>query len=554
MIDSNGVQIWPSGGIQIQSGAGYAGWGCLIASELSHFIAGFEYSEGPGLLDVRSQKFDTSGTLLWGSNGAAVCDYSNLQSDPLAAPDGQGGAIFFWADFRDGSGYPQIYGQRMDADGNRLWNPDGLPIVVDNVAFQGDRPLPDGQGGAFFAYAYGLGYTPWVGRINGSGQILWTHQVGFGGSGYGGIDLVPDDQGGIFAIWSKQPDDRIYAQHYTADGRRLWPQWGLPVSNSPGQEDYNESVSDNAGGFIVVWWNFTYDNIYASHVTSGAQLLWGLSDVLVCGQSAGQQYPLAAPDGYGGLVTSWADYRNTTAPNLYGQRVLSDGILGNFPEIEFTVTPLDTPIVIPASGGSFQFLVTLQNNFGAPLRYDFWTNVLLPNGSNYGPLFLRNNVLIGIGGSLSRILTQAVPGSAPAGQYLYGAHVGDHPVAPWDEGNFIFTKLGSAEGGEWACSGWDTAGLDDEEGTIPAQFALHQNYPNPFNASTAISYQLSANSYVSLRVYNPAGRLAATLVDGYRSAGTHELTFDASHLPSGMYFARLEAGEYVGVQKLILLK
>ncbi len=88
----------------------------------------------------------------------------------------------------------------------------------------------------------------------------------------------------------------------------------------------------------------------------------------------------------------------------------------------------------------------------------------------------------------------------------------------------------------------------------PLAYRLVQNTPNPFNASTAISYQLSADSYVSLRVYDTAGRLVATLVDGWRSAGTHELTWEAGDLPSGMYFARLEAGDYVGVQKLILVK
>jgi hypothetical protein len=89
---------------------------------------------------------------------------------------------------------------------------------------------------------------------------------------------------------------------------------------------------------------------------------------------------------------------------------------------------------------------------------------------------------------------------------------------------------------------------------LPQEFALHQNYPNPFNASTAISYQLSANSFVSLRVYDTSGRLVEILVDGWRATGEHELTFEASSLPSGMYFARLEAGAYRGAQKMMLIK
>jgi hypothetical protein len=89
---------------------------------------------------------------------------------------------------------------------------------------------------------------------------------------------------------------------------------------------------------------------------------------------------------------------------------------------------------------------------------------------------------------------------------------------------------------------------------LPQECRLEENFPNPFNATTAISYELRAASLVNLRIYDTAGRLVETLVNGWRSAGEHELTWDASAMAAGIYFARLVAGEYVGVQKLILLK
>jgi len=97
---------------------------------------------------------------------------------------------------------------------------------------------------------------------------------------------------------------------------------------------------------------------------------------------------------------------------------------------------------------------------------------------------------------------------------------------------------------------------------LPEECALQQNYPNPFNASTALSYKLQATSHVSLRIYDTAGRLVETLVDGWRSAGVHELTFDASDLPSGMYVYRLRVNAPSGSGatpttmsgKMILLK
>ncbi|MBU1652772.1 T9SS type A sorting domain-containing protein [bacterium] len=65
--------------------------------------------------------------------------------------------------------------------------------------------------------------------------------------------------------------------------------------------------------------------------------------------------------------------------------------------------------------------------------------------------------------------------------------------------------------------------------------------PNPFNPTTAISYQLSAVSRVSLKVYDVQGREVAELVNGWREAGSHQVTFDGSDLASGIYFCRLEA-------------
>ncbi len=89
---------------------------------------------------------------------------------------------------------------------------------------------------------------------------------------------------------------------------------------------------------------------------------------------------------------------------------------------------------------------------------------------------------------------------------------------------------------------------------LPKAFELNQNYPNPFNPSTAISYELSANSYVTLKVYDVLGREVATLVEARQNAGYHEATFDARNLSSGVYFYRLTAGTFSAVKKLVLVK
>ncbi len=87
---------------------------------------------------------------------------------------------------------------------------------------------------------------------------------------------------------------------------------------------------------------------------------------------------------------------------------------------------------------------------------------------------------------------------------------------------------------------------------LPGDYALYEAYPNPFNRSTRISYTLPRETDVSVTVFDLLGRQIRVLESGTRSAGTHEVTFDATGLPSGMYTYRLEAGRFVEVRLVVL--
>ena len=89
---------------------------------------------------------------------------------------------------------------------------------------------------------------------------------------------------------------------------------------------------------------------------------------------------------------------------------------------------------------------------------------------------------------------------------------------------------------------------------VPLTFALSQNYPNPFNPSTTISFDLPMGANVKLDVYNPLGQLVKTLVNAQMLSGSHSVLFDASQLPSGIYFYRLSANNYVESKKMVYLK
>ena len=95
---------------------------------------------------------------------------------------------------------------------------------------------------------------------------------------------------------------------------------------------------------------------------------------------------------------------------------------------------------------------------------------------------------------------------------------------------------------------------DENNVALPTRFALHSAYPNPFNPSTQLRFDVPSASQVSLRIFDLTGREVTTLVDGRREPGVYRTTWNAGSLATGVYFARLDAGDFTQTQKLLLLK
>lgn len=113
----------------------------------------------------------------------------------------------------------------------------------------------------------------------------------------------------------------------------------------------------------------------------------------------------------------------------------------------------------------------------------------------------------------------------------------------WDNnsGNDYIIRLGQATSAE-------------EESENPNAFVLEQNYPNPFNPTTVISFQLPEAGHVTLTVYDLLGRSVAQPVNEIRSAGAHNVNFDASNLAGGVYIYRLQSGGQILTRKMMLIK
>jgi photosystem II stability/assembly factor-like uncharacterized protein len=195
--------------------------------------------------------------------------------------------------------------------------------------------------------------------------------------------------------------------------------------------------------------------------------------------------------------------------------------------------------------------------FMSPDRGESWKaiNAGLPGSSGFRDLFLVGNTLVA---SISEDFYQTV----------YRLDLSDSTWRKFDKGlqlprtayiydfaassEFIF--LGT-EGAVWRRPLADLrTAVKEPQVPLPNGFSLFQNYPNPFNPSTTIQYSFPHRSHITLTVFNTLGQQIATLVNGDIDPGYHEVKFDGSNLASGVYFYRLQAGDFVKTKRLMVLK
>jgi hypothetical protein len=234
--------------------------------------------------------------------------------------------------------------------------------------------------------------------------------------------------------------------------------------------------------------------------------------------------------------------------------------------VSIRMTPHLPVVEIPAEGGNFRFDVTITNNQPLNQTFDAWSYVVMPDGTLSGTLMGPISITLSYGAK-TRERVQSIPSDAPAGWYTYNASVGIYPDIIIDACKFPFEKLGYGEGD--GIEGWFCTGESFDEGIAesgffselprdkdvsPGEFALGLNYPNPFNNSTTIGFSLPDAAQVVLSVHDANGRHVSKLVDGWRDAGVHEVTFDGSGLVSGVYFYRIETGDFSAVRKMVLMK
>ncbi len=285
-----------------------------------------------GNRDIYAQHLNAEGDILWDLNGIPLCTEDSAQGWPEAISDNSGGAIVLWGEARHGS--QDIYAQRVDANGDKLWASEGIPVCVDPALQENIVLIPDGEGGVIAAWEDWRNGNQdiYAQRIAPDGTMLWGENgiavCQIPGDQYDPV-LVNDGEGGAVVVWwdISTPDWDIYAQRISATGEKQWNETGMPVCTVAGNQGGPLAVSDGQGGAIVAWVDYRMDpigDLYAQHLGADGNQQWDADGVPICTLQNAQQQPTAISDGQGGIILTWWDERDIYS-DIYAQRVNADG-------------------------------------------------------------------------------------------------------------------------------------------------------------------------------------------------------------------------------------
>ena len=166
---------------------------------------------------------------------------------------------------------------------------------------------------------------------------------------------------------------------------------------------------------------------------------------------------------------------------------------------------------------------------------------------------------------MTRQMNQSVGAPVGAGMYIFNGYIGQYPDEIWDQDQFTFSKLTSADyltlnycSEDWGTYFENTGASEAgslEDADTPEKFELFPPYPNPFNQLLTLEFTLPSETEIELAVYDIQGREINSLLHGYQSLGRHSVIWDASGQGSGMFFVRLTVdGGQSFVSKVVLMK
>lgn len=381
---------WPSDGRAICTVPGTQDTPAIVSDGLGGAIIVWRDNRGINT-DIYAQRVDAEGNVLWLVDAMPMCTAQNVQSLPLVIPDGSGGAIIAWQDFRSGN-VLDIYAQRVNSSGYIQWMANGVAICTGRTSLTMSQMIPDGTGGAIIAWYDRRNATNdiFAQRVGGGGAVAWTANgvtVCAAAGSQTNPMLASDGATGAIVAWQDQRSGNwnIYAQRVNAVGTVQWAADGIVLCDAALSQTSPQIISDGSGGAIIAWTdhrNALDDDVYAQKIDASGNPLWAANGAAVVASMTGNQRNCRlVPGGSGEALIVWIDYRSGGA-DVYGQKIDANGnplwTLNGVAACAATGNQVTLQLMSDGSGGAVATWEDERNGTGA---WDLYAQRLNANGT-----------------------------------------------------------------------------------------------------------------------------------------------------------------------------
>ncbi|MGC9337049.1 MAG: T9SS type A sorting domain-containing protein [Candidatus Cloacimonadia bacterium] len=333
---------WVEGGNPIAQASGIQNQHTLWEDGTGGAIVAWHDTREPDNENLYMQRIAPNGTLLWDEEGRILCNASGTQSNVKMAPDGDGGFIFAWRDRRyenDGD----IFAQRVNINGNLLWDDEGVEIYSGSGRQRNPRITQASDPGAIIAWEDGRNHIEYFDiygqKIGLNGSLVWDSrgiEICTADNNQREPRLIGDTNGGCYVVWEDarvggHPHEDIYIQHVNADGSPLWQENGKPICDAIGTQ-FSPLLRKNTQGKVYAVWGDNRDGstgLYLQILDSdGTLYLTENGEIIYHGLCGDARDYILLPNG-DNVVAIWVDSRNPYLDKqIFMQVIYEDGSMG----------------------------------------------------------------------------------------------------------------------------------------------------------------------------------------------------------------------------------
>jgi Secretion system C-terminal sorting domain len=334
-IDSNGIIQWNFNGVVVTNKSVREYNEEIISDGAGGAIIAWEQGSN-NIYDIWAQRIDASGTPMWASGGIALSTASSNKLNPTMALGADNNVYCVWQDQRNGN--TDVFAQKLDLMGNRLWGNAAKSVVVETDRQEEPRiALTQNKLGMYVTWVdrrQGNGNNDiYAQKLDSAGTKLWVSTalpICTAISVQNQVEILTDGvANGFITSWRDYRNggtSDIYAQKVDSNGLMIFAANGLAINADGGDQLNAVLTKDTNGGVIITWQdkNGGNSNIRAQKIDAAGNAKWGIM-ANVCTAVGEQISPKTIPDGEDGLIAVWQDGRDTGNQNIMGQRIRKIG-------------------------------------------------------------------------------------------------------------------------------------------------------------------------------------------------------------------------------------